>query len=177
MNQDIQSDIQSSNIKEKEILYKLSKYLNNEIIDDIQKNIKNVNVQNFEKNLYSKKINIVLPDQKCVYAYNNFIIVDKNIISLFKKIFIINITNINEINISYESLNQNRILINDRNNKNILLEYIMNNENNNFQLECIFDYKNEFDINSEFKKLIDNYENYFFKNKMIIYRLYFLKQI
>ena len=164
MNQDIQSDIQSSNIKEKEILYKLSKYLNNEIIDDIQKNIKNVNVQNFEKNLYSKKINIVLPDQKCVYAYNNFIIVDKNIISLFKKIFIINITNINEINISYESLNQNRILINDRNNKNILLEYIMNNENNNFQLECIFDYKNEFDINSEFKKLIDNYENYFFKN-------------
>ena len=165
INKDIESDIESSKIKEKEILYKLSKYLNNDIINDIGKNIKNINVKNLENNLYSKKIQIILPDQKHVNAYNNFIIVDKYIITLLKTIFNINIINLNEINLAYESPNQkNIIFINDRNNNNILLEYIMNNENNNFQLEYIFDYKNEFVINFEFKKLIFNYEQYFFKN-------------
>ena len=116
INNDIMPEIECNKVKEKEILYKLNKFLNIEIINNIGKRLKNINTENFENDFYPKKIKIVLSNQKNMNIYNNFLIVDKNIVTLFKFIFNINNLNLNEINISHISFNQkNIILINDLN--------------------------------------------------------------
>ena len=94
----------------------------------------------------------------------SFIIVDKDIISLLISLFNINAIKYNDINLSFLALNKkSSILINERNNDNILLAYIMNNENF-FQLEYIFNYSDRIYLNSGLMKLNYDYYDYFYNN-------------
>ena len=128
INKEFKSDIESYIIKEKEILYKLNKYLNNEIIFDIEKNIKQINIPSLEN--YSKHNKVALSNKKIINICKNFIIVDNDIISLLISLFNINSIKYNDINISGIVLNKrSNILINERNNDNLILSYIINNEN------------------------------------------------
>ena len=168
-NKELLSDIKSNEIKEKEILYKLCKYINKEMIFDFENGIKNINIPSLEQYFYSRKINLILSDKKNINVYNNFIIVDKNIIALFKEIFNFNLINLNIINIFHTySDNKNFILLNDEN--RVLLGNIMNN-GNYFKLEYIFDYFKEILIIPELTKLINNYYEYF-KNNLNFSEIY-----
>ena len=127
IDKELKTNIESYIIKEKEILFKFNKYLNNEIILDIEKNLKQINIQNLEN--YSKQNKVVLSNKKMINVCKSFIIVDKDIISLLISLFNINAIKYNDINLSFLALNKkSSILINERNNDNILLAYIMNNE-------------------------------------------------
>jgi len=64
INKELKSDIESYIIKEKEILYKLNNYLNNEIIFDIEKNIKQINIPYLEN--YSKHNKVALSNKKII---------------------------------------------------------------------------------------------------------------
>ena len=162
INKEFKSDIESYIIKEKEILYKLNKYLNNEIIFDIEKNIKQINIPYLEN--YSKHNKVALSNKKIINICKNFIIVDNDIISLLISLFNINSIKYNDINISCIVLNKkSNILINERNNDNIILSYKINNENY-FQLEYIFDYNDRIYLNSGLLRINNDYEKYFKNN-------------
>ena len=167
INNEIKKDIESNKIKEKEILFNLSKYLNIKIILDIENNLKEINSENLiNLSLFSKKINILLTDKKNINIYDNFIILDKNIVTLIRDTFNVNIINLDEINISHISLNQkNIIIINDCKKINVLLGNIINN-GNYYKLEYIFDYNDEAIIKSELNKIVNNYDKYF-KNNLL----------
>ena len=166
-NNDIKLDIKVNKIKEKEILYKLNKYINTNIFPDFENKLKNINHQNkINQSFYAKKIKLILNKDKELNVYNNFIIVNKNIMSLIRDIFEINIINDNNINISYMSSKEKEIiLVKDGNQQYILLGNIMDNANS-FKLEYIFDYKDKNNIKSEINKLIYDYDMYF-KNIII----------
>ena len=139
------------------------------MIFDFENGIKNINIPSLEQYFYSRKINLVLSDKKNINVYNNFIIVDKNIIALFKEMFNFNLINLNFINIFHTySDNKNFILLNDEN--RVLLGNIMNN-GNYFKLEYIFDYFKEIHIIPELTKLINNYYEYF-KNNLNFSEIY-----
>ena len=158
INKEFKSDIESYIIKEKEILYKLNKYLNNGILFDIEKNIKQINIPNLEN--YSKHNKVALSNKKIINICKNFIIVDNDIISLLISLFNINSIKYNDINISCIVLNKkSNILINERNNDNIILSYKINNENY-FQLEYIFDYNDRIYLNSGLLRINNDYEKY-----------------
>ena len=162
-NKDLKSDIESDEVKEKEILYKLIKYLNKEIITGNQLNINQLSIPTLESCFYLKQISLILSGKRNINVYNNFIIVDKNIITLFKDIFNCNMKNAYNTNILHiSSKDKNIILINNFNKQNILLGNIMNN-GNYFKLEYIFDYFEENTIKSELNKIINNYGEYFKK--------------
>ena len=162
INKEFKSDIESYIIKEKEILYKLNNYLNNEIIFDIEKNIKQINIPSLEN--YSKHNKVALSNKKIINICKNFIIVNNGIISLLISLFNINSIKYNDINISCIVLNKkSNILINERNNDNIILSYKINNENY-FQLEYIFDYNDRIYLNSGLLRINNDYEKYFKNN-------------
>ena len=162
IDKELKTNIESYIIKEKEILFKFNKYLNNEIILDIEKNLKQINIQNLEN--YSKQNKVVISNKKMINVCKSFIIVDKDIISLLISLFNINAIKYNDINLSFLALNKkSSILINERNNDNILLAYIMNNENF-FQLEYIFNYSDRIYLNSGLMKLNYDYYDYFYNN-------------
>ena len=162
IDKELKTNIESYIIKEKEILFIFNKYLNNEIILDIEKNLKQINIQNLEN--YSKQNKVVLSNKKMINVCKSFIIVDKDIISLLISLFNINAIKYNDINLSFLALNKkSSILINERNNDNILLAYIMNNENF-FQLEYIFNYSDRIYLNSGLMKLNYDYYDYFYNN-------------
>ena len=172
-NNDIKSDIESNKTREREILYKLNKYINSKTILDIENKLKNKNSQNCEKqSFYAKKIKIILKDKKDINVYDNFVIVDKNIIKIIRDTFDIKIKNDNNMNISYVSSKQKElILVKDCNKQNILLGNILS-EGNHFKLEYIFDYyDNKENIKSEVNRLINSYDMYF-KNSLIFNEKY-----
>ena len=164
-NNELLSDIKSNEVKEKEILYKLCKHFNNEKIYDFENRIKNINIPSLEDFFHSNKINILLSDKKNIDIYNNFILVDKNIITLFKEIFNLKLINLNYMSVFHSfSNNKNFILIQGDN--KVLMGNTINN-GNYFKLEYIFDYFKEININSVLNKLINDYEKYY--NKHLIF--------
>ena len=89
---------------------------------------------------------------------------NNDIISLLISLFNINSIKYNNINISCIVLNKkSNILINEKNNDNIILSYKINNENY-FQLEYIFDYNDRIYLNSGLLRINNDYEKYFKNN-------------
>ena len=168
-NQDILLDIGSYMTREKEILYKLSKYIDKKIILGIENNLKNIDPQNLENiSLFSEKIEIFLSDKKNINAYDNFIIVDLNIIKLFSDIFNNHIRNFDEINIMRIS-SKKLMLLSDNNKANILIGNIIDN-GSYFKLEYIFDYKNEEILYIQELNIIVNNYDYYLNNNLYFNR-------
>ena len=121
------------NYNENEILLKIINYLDKKVLDEIENDLNIINFQEINQLFYPEKEII----GKNINIYNNFIIVNKKLFHLLVNNF--NISKYTKF-LKYISRNKKNIIIIDNlEQKTILLGSIINNENY-FKLYFIFNY-------------------------------------
>ena len=112
---------------------------------------------------FSTEEKIQLPNNKEIFYYNDFMVVNRKIGRLFLDSF--KITNNNDF-VKFYSKNKKNFVEIDKDGKHfILLGSILNNEKV-FKLEFIFDFKEGYDLHGENNKIYEDYNNYI-HNKLI----------
>ena len=165
--------IKNTIIKNKNIISKLKKYssyteedllnmifkdLDLNILNEIDKNLKQFDINSIDSNnFFAKPENIILSKDKNINIYNYFIIANVSII----KILIKNLNIKTKLDmIKYLSYNGKMFIMLDYENQYSLLSGSIINDENIFKLEYIFDFKNKQYLKNGIKEIILNYNNY-----------------
>ena len=145
-------------LKEEDLLNIIFKDLDLNILKEIDKKLKQIDILSIDNNnLIKKPEKVILLKNKNVNIYNYFVIFNAKIMSI-----LINNLNIKTKfdTIKYISYNEKfYIMIDDENQYSLLLGRIINDENI-FKLEYIFDFKTKQNLKIEIKKIIFNCKNY-----------------
>jgi len=147
-----------SSFKEEDLLNMIFKDIDLNILYEIDKNLKQIDMNNIDGNDFIKKPEkVIISKEKNINIYNYFIIVNISIMNI-----LIQNLNIKErFNIAKYLSYKGKIfiMIDYENQYSLLLGSIINNENI-FKLEYIFDFKNRQYLKNEIKEIIYNYYNY-----------------
>ena len=122
-NKEVEKIVNSDDLNEKEIFFKIYNYLDLTKINNFDSKIKNLKTDDLNgEKFYPKYFNIILNEKgEHIGIYNDFIFVDKDIIKLFEDNF--NYYLINEIPVSNIPFNKPNIILKDKN-LNSLVVYI-----------------------------------------------------
>ena len=109
---------------------------------------------NYDAN--EKQLNLI--GSKKITIYDDFIILNEELVNLIQKIFKINLK---KYNISYLCLNKEDIIKIDTNNQHTIFVGNLDITQNTYNIKTIFDYNNLEYLNEEINRLIEyGYENY-----------------
>ena len=147
---------QLMNINEKELFLDSLKDLNIDI-SKFEQILKNINYEEINKKFYPEKKTAILSKEKSIDIYDNFIIVNEDLLQLFIDNFKINN---NQIFHHIYGSNKNLIIINNSEQHTIIFGSIIKNESI-FKLKYIFNFSSEEYLKKELEEIIKNYNSYY----------------